>query len=169
MLGSGLHFPYPAHGFLLHALNILAVLICRYDNRPPRLSLDALRALGSSFSFALVPAQMAVIFLQHLPRLSLDALRALGSSFSFALTPTQMAVIFFATSSQAEPGRTTRSGLKFFFSLTPAQMAGFLQLPLRLSLRRRRLDPRYEARTVRTGFMKIRNRRNAPLCRLSKN
>ena len=55
-----------------------------------------------------------------------------------------------------------------FFALTPAPAAGFLQLPLRLGLRRRRLNPRYEAGTVRTGFMKIRNRRNASVCRLSK-
>ena len=102
----------------------------------PRLSLEALRALGSSFSFALTPAHMAGVFSLHLPRLSLEALCALGSSF---------------------------------FALTPAPAAGFLQLPLRLGLRRRRLDPRYEAGTVSTGFMKIRNRRNASVCRLSKN
>ena len=72
----------------------------------PRLSLEVLCALGSSF-FALTPAHMAGIFSLHLPRLSLEALCALGSSF--------------------------------FFALTPAPAAGFLQLPLRLGLRRRRL------------------------------
>ena len=45
----------------------------------------------------------------------------------------------FIASTQAEPGGAVRSGLKFFFALTPAPAAGFLQLPLRLGLRRRRL------------------------------
>ena len=90
----------------------------------PRLSLDALRALDSSFSFALTPTHMAVIFFATSSQAEPGRTTRSGLKFFFSLTPAHMAVIFFATSSQAEPGRTTRSGLEFFFCLSACADGG---------------------------------------------
>ena len=83
----------------------------------PRLSLEALRALGSSFSFALTPrAYGGDIFVASTQAEPGGTARS-GLKFFFCHSARAYGGDFFATSSQAEPGRTTRSGLKFFFYL----------------------------------------------------